>query len=149
MRSMLPPDRARLSIARRHRGGQVIAEFRANGGSVGGQFKGAPLLLLTTKGAKSGAPRINPLAYLVDGGRHIIVASYAGAASNPPWYHNLIANPVVEVEVGKERFKARAEVVSEPERSQLYKKMAQLMPAFAEYETKTTRTIPVIALKKQ
>ena len=87
---------------------QIIKEFRANGGNVGGQFQGAPLLLLTTKGAKSGKTRVNPLAYLNDAGRHVIIASYAGADSNPPWYHNLIANPVVEVEVGKERFKARA-----------------------------------------
>ena len=127
----------------------IIAEFRANGGYVGGQFKGALLLLLTTKGAKSGKTRVNPLAYLSDAGRHVIIASYAGAASNPPWYHNLIANPVVEVEVGKERFKARAEVLVEPDRSRLYRKMAQAMPAFAEYEKKTTRSIPVIALTKQ
>ena len=111
----------------------IIAEFRANGGNVGGQFKGAPLLLLTTKGAKTGKTRVNPLAYLADGGRHVIIASYAGADSNPPWYHNLIANPVVEVEVGKERFKARAEVVGEPERAKLYKKMTQAMPVFADY----------------
>ncbi len=127
----------------------IIAEFRANGGNVGGQFKGAPLLLLTTKGAKSGKTRVNPLAYLADSDRHVIIASYAGAPSNPPWYHNLIANPVVEVEVGDARFKARAEVLGEPERSKLYKKMAQAMPVFAEYEKKTRRTIPVIALIKQ
>ena len=127
----------------------IIDEFRANGGKVGGRFEGAPMLLLTTKGAKSGETRVNPLVYLEDAGRWVIIASYAGAPTNPPWYHNLIANPVVEVEVGKERFKARAEVLGEPERSTLYKKMAQAMPAFAEYEKKTTRTIPVIALKKQ
>jgi deazaflavin-dependent oxidoreductase (nitroreductase family) len=127
----------------------IIAEFRANGGNVGGQFKGAPLLLLTTKGAKTGKTRVNPLAYVADGGRHVIIASYAGADSNPPWYHNLIANPVVEVEVGKERFKARAEVVGEPERTKLYAKMAQAMPVFADYAKKTTRTIPVIALTRQ
>jgi deazaflavin-dependent oxidoreductase (nitroreductase family) len=127
----------------------IIAEFRANGGQVGGQFKGAPLLLLTTKGAKTGKTRVNPLAYVADGARHVIIASYAGADSNPPWYHNLLANPVVEVEVGKERFKARAKVLAEPERSQLYKKMAQAMPVFNDYQKKTTRKIPVIALEKQ
>lgn len=127
----------------------IIAEFRANGGNVGGQFKGAPLLLLTTKGAKTGKTRVNPLAYVADGGRHVIIASYAGADSNPPWYHNLIANPVVEVEVGKERFKARAEVVGEPERTTLYTKMAQAMPVFTDYAKKTTRKIPVIALTRQ
>jgi len=127
---------------------QIIKEFRANGGNVGGQFQGAPLLLLTTKGAKSGKTRVNPLAYLNDAGRHVIIASYAGADSNPPWYHNLVANPVVEVEVGKERFKARAQVLGEPDRTTLYQKMTQTMPVFADYAKKTTRKIPVIALTK-
>jgi deazaflavin-dependent oxidoreductase (nitroreductase family) len=128
---------------------QIIEEFRANGGKVGGQFQGAPLLLLTTTGAKTGKKRVNPLAYLADGDRYVIIASYAGAPSNPPWYHNLVANPDVTVEVGRERFDARAEVVAEPQRTQLYKKMAAIMPPFAEYERKTTRKIPVIALSRR
>jgi deazaflavin-dependent oxidoreductase (nitroreductase family) len=126
----------------------IIKDFRANGGKVGGQFAGAPLLILTTKGAKSGVSRENPLAYLEDKGRYVIIASYAGAPTNPPWYHNLVANPTVTVEVGKEKFTARAEIVSEPDRTKLYQKMASIMPAFSEYEKKTTRKIPVIALKK-
>ena len=97
----------------------IIEEFRANGGKVGGQFQGASLLLLTTTGAKSGLVRTNPLAYLADKDRYVIIASYAGSPTNPPWYHNLKANPKVTVEVGTQRFDARAEVVTEPARSQL------------------------------
>ena len=76
----------------------------------------------------------------------MVIASYAGAPTSPPWYHNLIANPDVEIEVGAERLKARAEIVEEPERSELYQKMETVMPAFTEYRNKTTRTIPVVAL---
>ena len=126
----------------------IIEEFRANEGKVGGQFEGASLLLLTTTGAKSGLERVNPLAYLKEDDGYGIVASYAGAPTSPPWYHNLVANPDVEVEVGRERFKARAEVVSEPQRSQLYEKMESIMSAFTEYRNKTTRTIPVIVLRR-
>jgi deazaflavin-dependent oxidoreductase (nitroreductase family) len=126
----------------------IIEEFRANSGKVGGQFAGAPLLLLTTTGAKTGKTRVNPLAYLKDGDRYVIIASYAGAPNNPPWYHNVLAHPNVTVEVGDEQFEARAEVVSEPQRTELYRKMASIMPPFAEYERKTTRTIPVIALRR-
>ena len=79
---------------------QIIDEFRANAGKVGGMFAGAPVLLLTTKGAKSGETRVNPLVYFDDAGRTVIIASYAGAAKNPPWYHNLVANPTVSIEVG-------------------------------------------------
>ena len=126
----------------------IIDEFRANDGVVGGQFSGASLLLLSTTGAKSGLTRVNPLAYLIDGDRHIIIASFAGAPSNPPWYHNLLANPEVGVEVGSERFNASADVLTEPERTDLYTKMAQKMPVFTEYQSKTTRVIPVIALRR-
>ena len=127
---------------------QIIEEFRANAGQLSGQFAGAPLLLLGTTGAKSGQPRTNPLAYLTDGDRWIIVASYAGAPKSPPWFHNLLANPEVTVEVGADRFQARATVVGEPERTELYQRMADLMPAFADYQSKTTRVIPVVALTR-
>lgn len=127
----------------------IIEEFRANGGKVGGQFEGMPLLLLTTIGAKSGLSRTNPLAYLTDNDRYVIIASYAGAPTNPPWYYNLKANPGVEVEVGTQRLKARAEVLEDPERSDLYRKAASAMPVFSDYQKKTTRTIPVIALYQQ
>jgi len=127
---------------------KIIDEFRANQGKVGGQFDGMPLLLLTTKGAKSGATRTNPLAYLRDGDRYVVIASYAGAPKNPPWYHNLVADPNVRVELGGQSFDARAEVVKEPERSALYQKVEAAMPVFSEYKRKTQRVIPVIALRR-
>ena len=128
----------------------IIEEFRANAGKVGGQFEGMPLLLLQTVGAKSGIQRTNPLAYLLDNGRYVIFASYAGAPNNPPWYFNLLANPEVSIEVGTERFDVRASVVEEPEKkSVLYQKISKLFPIFAEYQRKTTRQIPVIALSRR
>ena len=127
---------------------KIIEEFRANKGVVGGAFAGASLLLLGTTGAKSGAPRTNPLAYLDEGERLIVIASYAGSPANPPWYYNLQANPLVTVEVGTEKYQARADTVTEPDRSVLYEKMAAAMPAFAEYKEKTSRTIPVLALTR-
>jgi len=127
----------------------IIDEFRSHGGKVGGPFAGSTLLLLKTTGARSGALRTNPVMYFVDQDRYLIVASFAGAAANPPWFHNLIAHPIVEVEMGTEHFKARAEVVGEPERSQLYATIASAKPAFAEYQRKTKRPIPVIALYRQ
>ena len=128
---------------------QVIEEFRANGGKVGGHFANMTLLLLHTTGAKSGLPRINPAACTTDGDRYVVLASKAGAPSNPDWYYNLVANPEVEVEVGSERFKAVATVAEDPERTRLYDKMAGLYPVFAEYKTKTERIIPVIVLTRQ
>jgi deazaflavin-dependent oxidoreductase (nitroreductase family) len=128
---------------------KIIDEFRVNQGKVGGQFAGAPLLLLTTTGAKSGLTRTNPLAYVRDGDRYVIVASYAGAATNPPWFHNLVAHPNVKVEVGAESFDARAEVLAEPQRSELYRRMEAAMPVFSEYQRKTKRSIPVVALRRR
>ena len=127
----------------------IIAEFRANDGKVGGHFAGTPLLLLHTTGAKSGKARINPTAYVVDGERLVVVASKGGAPTHPDWYYNLVANPEVRVEVGTEQFDALATVAEEPERTQLYGKMAELNPGFAEYQRKTTRIIPVITLTRQ
>ena len=126
----------------------IIEEFRANDGKVGGYFAGMPLLLLHTTGAKSGEPRINPTAYIVDGERLVVVASKGGAPTHPDWYHNLVANPEVKVEVGTEQFAALATVAEEPERTQLYDKMAALNPGFAEYQRKTTRIIPVVILTR-
>lgn len=126
----------------------IIQEFRANGGRVGGQFAGMPMLLLTTTGAKSGATRVNPLAYFEDGDRYVIIASYAGAPVSPPWYHNLVANPIVSVEVGSQKFQARAEVAAEPERTTLYAKVEARMPVFGDYRKKTSRTIPVVTLHR-
>lgn len=126
----------------------IIDEFRANGGKVGGNFEGVPLLLLHTVGAKSGLPRTNPLAYFTDGDDLVIVASYAGAPNNPPWFHNLKARPDVEVEVGEEKFAVRAEIIGEPIRTEMYKKLGEAAPTFAEYQMKTTRRIPLIRLKR-
>jgi deazaflavin-dependent oxidoreductase (nitroreductase family) len=126
----------------------VIDEFRANKGNVGGMFEGMPLTLLTTTGARSGAKRINPLVYLDDGDRLIVFASKGGAPTNPDWYHNLVANPTVNVEVGEDAFQARAVVMTGEERDSLYARQAKEQPQFAEYAEKTTRTIPVIALER-
>ena len=127
---------------------RIIEDFRANEGKVGGYFENTPLLLLHTTGAKSGKERVNPVATIKDNGRLVIVASKGGASSHPDWYHNLVANPIVGVEYGTEEFKARATVTSEPERSELYEKMAEKNPGFKEYEKKTDRTIPVITLTR-
>jgi deazaflavin-dependent oxidoreductase (nitroreductase family) len=127
---------------------QIIKEFRRNEGKVGGFFENITLLLLHTTGAKSGQPRLNPVATIVDGDRYVIAASKAGAPTNPAWYHNIVTNPEVTVELGTDKFEARAEVAPEPERTELYKRMAALYPGFAEYERKTDRVIPVITLSR-
>jgi deazaflavin-dependent oxidoreductase (nitroreductase family) len=126
----------------------IIAEFRANGGKVGGRFEGFPLLLLQTKGAKSGQTRVNPLAYGTDGDRLVIIASKGGAPTHPDWYYNLVANPIVTVEVGSEQFQARATVAVEQERIRLFNQMAEGMPFFAEYQRNNPRTIPVVVLTR-
>ena len=127
---------------------RVIREFRENGGKVGGPFTGAPLLLLTTTGAKTGASRTSPVMYLADGDRMYVFASKAGAPDNPAWYHNLLAHPAVTVEVGAERFGVTATEVSGAERDEIYARQAALSPGFAEYQAKTSRTIPVVALER-
>jgi len=127
---------------------KVITEFRANQGKVGGQFANRPLLLLTTTGAKSGKTYTNPLAYTKDGDRFVVIASFGGAPKNPSWYNNLVAHPEVTVEVGSERFKAKATVTTGEERQRLYDRQAEQIPAFAEYAKKTTRKIPVIVLTR-
>jgi deazaflavin-dependent oxidoreductase (nitroreductase family) len=127
----------------------VIDEFHANGGKVGGYFAGANMLLLHTIGAKSGQRRTNPLVYVLDRDRIVVIASKGGADSNPDWYYNLLANPAVTVEIGTEQFRARATAVTEePERSRLYAKMVEHRSGFAEYEQKTSRKIPVVVLER-
>ena len=125
----------------------IIEEFRANGGQVGGHFAGKTLLLLHTTGAKSGQERVNPLACVRDGDRLVVIASKGGAPTNPDWYYNVVANPLVTVEVGTEQFQAQATVAEEPERSRLYSQMVAVMPGFADYERNTTRKIPVVILQ--
>ncbi len=126
----------------------VINEFRANGGRVGGPFDGAPLLLLTSVGAKSGAARTTPLMYLPDGERIVIFASKGGAPTNPAWYHNLLANPSATVEVGGDIFDVDVSVATGEERERLFDQQSQLMPQFADYAQKTTRQIPVVVLER-
>ena len=125
---------------------KIIEEFRANEGRVGGYFEGKSLLLLHTKGAKSGQERINPVACVRDGERLVVIASKGGAPTNPDWFYNIRANPLVSIEIGTEKFQAQADVAEEPERSRLYEKMVDVMPGFDDYRRKTTRKIPVIVL---
>ncbi len=126
----------------------VIDEFRANKGVVGGGFAGAPVVLLHTTGAKSGSARVNPLVSLTSDGTLYVFASFAGGPRNPDWYHNLVAHPRVQVEFGEETFDATATPVTGEERDRIYAEQAALMPAFADYEAKTTRRIPVVALNR-
>ena len=127
---------------------KIIEEFRANAGIVGGQFAGAPMLLLTTTGAKSGRSHTTPLVYSKDGDQIVVIASKAGAPTNPAWYHNLKAHPTVSLEVGTQRFEAKAVVTSGDERERLFNAQAKQMAAFDEYRKKTTRVIPVIKFHK-
>ena len=124
----------------------IIKEFRENAGKVGGRFEGSTLLVLHTTGAKSGQERVNPVAYIRDGKRLVIIASKGGAPTNPDWYYNIVAHPKVEVEVGTEKFSASASFAGEPERSRLYESMVKMMPGFDEYRKKTSRVIPVVVL---
>ena len=126
----------------------VIEEFRANGGKVGGNFDGAPLLLLHSTGAKSGQERVHPMMYQDLGdGRVAVFASYAGMDVNPAWYHNLVANPEASAEIGTETRAVRARVAGERERSPIWEKQKADYPGFAGYEKKTDRTIPVVILE--
>jgi deazaflavin-dependent oxidoreductase (nitroreductase family) len=133
---------------------QVIAEFRANGGKVGGNFEGFPLLLLHTTGARSGAERVNPVAYQpLDDGGWAVFASKAGAPSNPDWFHNLRAHPDVTIEIGTEdgteTVPVRARVLEGDERLAVWEEQKRLAPGFADYETRTDREIPVVVLSRR
>jgi len=127
---------------------KIIEEFRANDGKVGGQFQGAPLLLLHTTGAKSGAERVNPMMYLADGDRLVVFASKNGMPTNPDWYHNLKANPQVTLEVDGETYPAVATEVTGEERDRIFAEQVSRYPGFGEYQEKTTRVIPVITLSR-
>ena len=125
---------------------KIIDEFRSNGGRVGGPFEGAPMLLLHTTGARSGEERVNPMVYLDLDGRRFVFASKAGAPSHPAWYHNLVTNPDVSVEVGSETYSATARPLDGEERDRIYAEQSQRMPNFAEYQETTDRVIPVVEL---
>ncbi|MBP2452781.1 nitroreductase family deazaflavin-dependent oxidoreductase [Mycolicibacterium lutetiense] len=124
----------------------VVEEFRANGGKVGGPFEGATLLLLHTTGAKSGKPRLSPLAYLSVDGRMLIVGSYAGAPKDPAWVHNLRADPKVRIEVGTDAYDATARELPDAERDAAYPKITAVAPVFAQYQANTTRAIPLFEI---
>jgi deazaflavin-dependent oxidoreductase (nitroreductase family) len=126
---------------------QIIEEFRANAGKVGGDFAGAPMVLLHTIGARTGVDRVNPLVYGRDGDNLVVFASRGGAPAHPDWFHNLVAHPDVTVEVGTDTVPVRARVAEGDERERLWARQKELMPGFAEYEAKTTRQIPVIVLE--
>jgi deazaflavin-dependent oxidoreductase (nitroreductase family) len=127
----------------------LIADLRANNGeATSGPFVGRQMIILTTTGAKTGETRVTPLVYSTDGDDVIIVASKGGAPSHPAWYHNLVAEPHVTVEVAGERYDAHATVADPAERRRLYDQHAELHPGFTEYETKTDRVIPVIVLRR-
>lgn len=125
---------------------RIIAEFRAHHGRVGGAFSGAPLLLLHTVGARSRAPRINPMMYLPDRGRYLVFASKAGSDRNPDWYHNLLAHPDAQIEVGDEVHTVHAVALEGDKRDAAFGEQARRYPGFADYQRRTERIIPVIAL---
>jgi deazaflavin-dependent oxidoreductase (nitroreductase family) len=127
---------------------KVITEFRANQGKVGGQMAGMPLLLLTTTGNKTGRTLTKPLAYSKDGDRIFVIASFAGSPHHPAWFVNLAANPTVTVEVGSERYQARARVTGGEERERLFKLQADQIAIFYDYQKKTTRQIPVVVFER-
>jgi deazaflavin-dependent oxidoreductase (nitroreductase family) len=126
----------------------IIDEFRSNKGNVGGMFEGAKLLILTSTGAKSGQPNEAALGYTMDGGRFVVIASKGGAPTNPGWYHNVLANPEVTVELGGETFPARAIVAQGAERQRLFDQMVAQVPQFGEYQKNTTRQLPVVVLER-
>lgn len=125
----------------------ITDEFRANDGKVSGQFEGADLLLLTTTGAKSGQPRLSPLAYFRIDDKLLILGSFAGADINPAWVHNLRANPSARVEIANESSDVTARELPAAERDELFPKITAVAPGFAEYQAKTTRVIPVFELQ--
>jgi len=126
----------------------LVNDVREHGKPTSGPFLGRDVLVLTTKGAKSGEQRSTPLVYTRDNEHHVIVASKGGAPTNPPWYHNLTAHPVVTVETGGEKFQARANVIDGDEYERLYKQHADINPGFWDYRKKTSRKIPVIVLER-
>jgi deazaflavin-dependent oxidoreductase (nitroreductase family) len=127
---------------------RIIDEFHANAGKVGGPFEGATMLLLTSTGARTGRQHITPLVYLPDGDRYVVIASKGGSPENPDWYYNLKANRRARIEVGTESFDVTASEVMGEERDGLYARQVERRPSFGEYEKKTSRKIPVIALER-
>jgi deazaflavin-dependent oxidoreductase (nitroreductase family) len=128
---------------------KIIEEFRANGGRVGGMFEGAPMILIHHIGAKSGVERVTPLVHFPeDDGSTVIVASNGGAPKHPAWFHNLKANPKIDVEVGTERYTVLVEELPRAERDEFWKRVVAERPGFADYERKTDRLIPLVRLTR-
>jgi deazaflavin-dependent oxidoreductase (nitroreductase family) len=127
---------------------KIIEEFRANDGRVGGDFEGAPMLLLTVTGAKTGRRITSPLVYTRDEDRIVVIASNGGADKHPTWFGNLVAHPIVTVELGTETFEAKAHVTDGAERDRLFAAQAEMMPGFWDYQKNTSRVIPVVALER-
>lgn len=127
---------------------KIVDEFRSSGGKVGGQFAGAPMIIITHTGAKSGKTYTTPLVFSKDGDKCVIIASYAGAPKNPSWYHNLVTHPEITVEIGADKFKAKATEVKGAERDRLFAEQAKMMPQFNDYAKKTSRKIPVFTLER-
>jgi deazaflavin-dependent oxidoreductase (nitroreductase family) len=127
---------------------EIVEEFRANEGRVGGRWEGRDLLLLTTTGRKSGRVHTMPMVYTRDGNRLLVYASKGGAPSHPDWYVNLVADPHVVVEVGADRYEAIATPLAGEERARAFDEHARRWPAFREYQEMTDRVIPVVALER-
>ncbi|MCW2552878.1 MAG: deazaflavin-dependent nitroreductase family protein [Mycobacterium sp.] len=149
MKTMTEIDKTKLvqdtaSLDEFNRG--VVEEFRANGGKVGGPFAGGNLLLLHTTGAKSGQPRLSPLAYLTIDGKMLIIGSYAGAPKDPAWVHNLRAKPQAHIEVGTDAYDVTVRELPDDEREAAYPKVTEAAPVFADYQANTTRAIPLFEL---
>jgi deazaflavin-dependent oxidoreductase (nitroreductase family) len=125
----------------------VVQEFRANGGMVSGPFSGE-IVLLTTTGAKSGQPRLSPLAYFTIDGKMLIVGSFGGAPKDPAWVRNLRAKPGAHVEVGTESYDVIARELPRDERDAVFDELAELAPVFGDHQAKTSRIIPVFELQK-
>jgi deazaflavin-dependent oxidoreductase (nitroreductase family) len=126
----------------------LIQDLRTNGKPTSGPFEGRDVLILTTRGARSGDVRENPLVYSRDGDHYVILASKGGAPTHPAWYHNLVKHPEVTVEVGREKFRARANVAAGDEYERLFEQHANINPNFQEYRRRTSRKIPVIVLER-
>src|SRR5215212_6274579 len=128
---------------------KIIAEFRANEGKVGGNFEGAPLLLLHSTGAKTGKERVNPMMYQAVGDSFAVFASKGGADTNPDWFHNLKINPEARIEVGTETLEVTARVLNSEDRAPIWEEQKVRYPGFADYEAKTDRVIPVVMLDRR
>ncbi len=128
---------------------RIMDEFRANGGNVGGDFTGVPMVIVHHTGAKTGTVRHAPLCYLPNGDDVVIFASMGGAPNNPAWYHNLIANPETVIELGSETVPVRVREATGVERDELFERQKKAMPPFADYEARTTRVIPVLVLERR